>query len=199
MSNRNPRRKTALGALVIAAVLSLASASFACTTFKGKMTATANAVGTVLPGDPSPGGSVSAVGDDFGMGHCQPNGNPTGTANMAIDGGSLNISVVAQGCGTGSTGTLAQGDYSVNYFPRYPAATTVTDCMNPSVAGGQGIQMLNASGGLAVLTVTSTGSGSGGPYSLPAYATRAPGPVSICITSPLGVAAQGMMVPVYIV
>lgn len=174
------RKSLVIMAGITATILLATSAAFACTIFRGKMTVKGDAAAT----------SVAAIGDGFGMGHCQPTGNPTGSASVSRIGGSVDVSVSPQDCGV-YDGTLPDGNYTVNYFPTYPAFA-LTDCMNPiGQAGGMGVQMIGT------LTVTS-GSGST-TASLPAYAAVPGSQSTICLTSTSEATPTGMGVPITVI
>jgi len=173
------RKPLAFAFAVIAGVLLLTSAAFACTTFRGRFTVTA-----IAPGS----GSVTAVGSNSGMNYCVA---PTGTASLERDpqtkGGSFTATVAPDNtCGASK---LTAGLYTVTY--RYGPSVnnnneyfaTINDCMNPLPTKTLGPMVVDADG---------KGSGT---YEL--IGPNPPGDAQICVSDANG--GQGNQVPVKLI
>lgn len=202
------RRSAIFAFTVVAAVLALSSAAFACTQWKGRMTVTAG------------GGSTSALGSGNQMTYCDPANPHTDTGGGAKvaalpTAGSITVTVGAEACLNGNAGNkqLTKGSYTVNYLPApteyvplqqyVPSAPfnpqLFTDCMNGTAQqGGGGVLAATGSvtGGMGTpigtINVDSSGNGSGS-YSLAGVGAAA-GPHDsslICVAA----VTEGMQVP----
>jgi hypothetical protein len=85
---RNTRRKLSFAGSVTAIVLVLASAAFACTTFKGKFNVTAGP------------GTSTAFGANSGMKHCPPPNDPKSVAEVPTSGGTIQVEAFPTGTNT---------------------------------------------------------------------------------------------------
>lgn len=174
MGNRGKRKKLAFGTLAAGTVLAVASAAFACTTYRG--TATVENADQV--GNP---GSTTAVGNNSGMGYCSgsPSDGAAGPANAQVGDTVVVTTRQSSGC---NTAKLAAGvdKYQVNFVnyerqfsrgkyidvPGFAVSSTgaytmKADCMTPNSAG-----VVNISGGFT-FDVDSAGNGQGS-YAIPA-------------------------------
>lgn len=146
------RRGLLFGFTVVAAVLALTSAAWACTVFKGKLTLQGNASTS----------TVTATGNNSGMGFCSIT-NSYAYSNGS--GGSVKVTVgpASSTCGghklpaTGSETNLA---YKVTYVDYgFYNSSLNRDCM---YNGGHSTRIV-----LGDITVDSNGNGGGGWYSIP--------------------------------
>lgn len=157
-----------------AGVLLMTGTAFACTTFQGRFTVTPSAPGS---------GSVTAVGNNSGMGYC--GSGPSGNAQFATPGGGFSAVVARDD--TGCNGSkLPAGLYTVT-FSKGPSVNnngvydaTINDCMNLSTNQ------------LGTMVVDTAGNGSGS-YTLTAPA----GDAQICVSDPTG--GRGNQVPVKVI
>ncbi len=166
------RKKVAFGAVALGTTLTLASAAFACTTYKGKM--------TVRNENTAIGGTSEAIGSGSGMNYCQ---SPTGGAEAhpgVVGEDVVVVSVSPQA--TGCVFQLPDRLYKVNFvnygkvfskgkFIDKPAftisGTTYTrtyDCMTPNDSG-----VVNISGGHTMNVVNGSATGT---YTIPTSTTN---------------------------
>ncbi len=186
---RTNRKGLTFGTMVVAGVMVLASAAFACTTFKGTMTVTGNSQ--------TPGTST-AVGKNSSMSHC----SVTPGAN-ATSGGSVTISSTATNLSGCASSTLnANTVYDVNFVggkafgKPNPGPTAVyqwlIDCMSPP--GGSvknlGTATTDPSGNVAATTYSLTPAGSLTNNNLGEDS-------AVCLSTPSG--GNGNQAPVHIV
>lgn len=169
------RKPVVLAFGVIAGVLLMTSTAFACTVFKGRF--------TVTPSAPGGSGSVTAVGNNSGMGYC--GSGPSGTAQFATGGGGFSAVVAPDN--TGCNGSkLPAGLYTITWSPG-PSVNNnnvydprINDCMNLS------------KNQLGTMVVDTNGDGSG------SYTLSAPsGDAQICVSDPTG--GRGNQVPVKVI
>lgn len=139
---KNSRKPVMFGFFTIGAFLALASIAYACTTFKGQM--------VVTPASPG-SGSVTAVGNNRGMGWCSPiTGRatiPTGTSTLNID--------IAPSTGPCASQLPDRTDYAVNWvnneaMTRNPDRWLI-DCMSPISLHDGALGVKNVKSGISVV------------------------------------------------
>lgn len=145
----------------IAVMLALSSVAFACTVFRGTFTVTPAAPGS---------GSVTATGNNSGMGYCG-GGSPSGTAIIAAPPGNFTATVApATSCLVNGSNKLSAGVYTLTWNPGSTGAPR-NDCMNPDPDQ------------IGEMTVDLNGNTLGpNSYSL----NQAPGDYQICISNATG-------------
>lgn len=198
-------RKGLFGAFTAAAaVLVLASAAFACTTYRGRMTVTINS-----GDDGHSHTSTAGIGNNSGMGYCstKPSGwnssnNPKGQAHLRTTGGSITVNVAAQDdvCKGLLSGTnrLSNGTdtYNVNFNPG-KMFTSATSHNEPYVRYGD---CMNSEPGNVVLDANfdvSSGGGTG-TYTIGSNTANATGEDGgVCVAKDGN--GEGMQVPLTIV
>ncbi len=136
-------RKLSTGAAaVVAIIMVLTSAAYACTVFRGKMTVTG-----------ADGNSTFATGNNLNMGWCiRPQDNTTvanGGGAKGADGSSIKIRIEPASSTCGSHSPSTRNDYDLNFFngkaftytissttgKRVYSTTIHKDCMSPLLSG----------------------------------------------------------------
>lgn len=185
------RKKLMFGVGVGAAVLSMSSAAFACTIFRGTMTVSGNGTTSRSPSGTSPS---TAIGNNTGMGYC----SLTPGATAKATGGTVTVQVLASSAPCAVSTLTPNTAYDVNYvngraFYDPPGPARVygwqIDCMSPISAGqvNLGSQTTDSLGNLASQT-----------WNLPNGAVNASGEDSaVCVSTPNG--GNGNQAPVQIV
>lgn len=183
------RRKTMFGFSMVAWILVFASAAYACTVFKGKMTVT----------DPSSRVS-SAQGDGGGMSHCV--GTVTDGARAASGGGTSVTVAVSAGTCMGS-GSLPNNTYDINFINHtafdYISSAWKLDQVTGNCMSGTGGSSGTTSLTPAAFTITGgTGSGSA-TVTIPASSADTPSTErsGVCVSDSSG--GSGNEVPIRIV
>ncbi len=169
---RTTRKGMTFGTMVVAGVMILASAAFACTVYKGTMTVTAG------------GGSSQRTGSGMGMGYCS---GTTATSNADVTSGGTFSITVQKFTGSGSTKTCTDQLNIDWYDVNYTTAGATGDCMSSDPASIL-IQEGDATAKTG-LSVDSTGSGSGS-FTFPS--TSHLGAIGICVSD--DGSAEGMQV-----
>lgn len=175
MKRDDPRRRGVFAAVAVAAVMLLSSAALACTVYKGTMSVTGDSPGS---------GTVTAVGNNRGMGYCY--GGPTGSATLEKPSADIFVSVgpyispdatVCPSSQLGDTGSGTGGTrtYTVTWWN----GTGTGDCMNPLSFQVGLIEIRNGSGS--------------GEYKLDSRVIN-PSEGSVCVSDLTG--GQGNQVPV---
>lgn len=165
------RRGALFGVMVVATVLALSSAAFACAVFKGK-----GAVVAISYSGSTAGGTSTAIGDNTTHGYCSTpvNGaNITGNHAPSFD---LTVQSTTD-CG-GSK--LSRGVYIV-YYAENDDDPNIDDCSHPN-------ENTTFPG---VMTVNGSGSGS---YQGAAPSYLVGRTTAICVADPIGL--QGIQIPV---
>lgn len=116
---RTTRKGMTFGTMVVAGVMILASAAFACTVYKGTMTVTAG------------GGSSQRTGSGMGMGYCS---GTTATSNADVTSGGTFSITVQKFTGSGSTKTCTDQLNIDWYDVNYTTAGATGDCMSSDPA-----------------------------------------------------------------
>lgn len=181
----NARRAMVVATLVVAVMLGVSSAAWACTVWKGKFTVWGVSAGST--------GTVSAVGSETGMTYC--NNTTTGRADVGPVGGvarQIKLSLAVSPCGTKTDGKLPDGLYTVNYL-----ADGGADCMNVApigefmLAGGTTFGNGTADGSEGPFTITGGSNPEGGVTS-----TSLGGWASVCVNSVTTI--FGNQVPIFL-
>lgn len=169
------RKLLLFGFTATSALLLVASAAFACTVFRGTMTATPQGAGS---------GSSTAVGDGGDMTYCSSSFG----ASIPLTGDEVLVEVGSPTCG--DPVDLEDGIYTVNY-----AADGASDCMTVVLGGvgspvgiGVPIGTLEVSGGSGSTTVT-----------VPGLSKSALNTVSLCVTSTTASLPQGNQVTIHVI
>lgn len=127
MKQSDQRRSGMFAAALVAAVMLLSSAAMACTVYKGTMSVTGDSPGS---------GTVTAVGNNSGMGYCY--GGPSGSATLEKPTSDIFVSVgpfvspdeavcPSSQLADSGTGTGGLRTYTVTWWD----GTGTGDCMNP--------------------------------------------------------------------
>lgn len=176
---RKSTKRTLFGFFAGAAVLGVAGAGFACTSYVGTIT---------IAGSNGASGSATYAGnggDDLADAYCT---SPAPRVNLSGI-GTFNLSVERQSCATGKAGVLAEGIYEVRWMSAKKNDGTAADpsdmtyhCngLKPSDATKPWVPL-----GLMQVKANATGPDGFGTYEFPE-----PGPGNVCLQAVPGQAAD---------
>ena len=153
------RRKQAVFIFgVVASIGLLASAAFACTTWRNKMTVT---------GSGSSPGSVTAQGWDDDMRYCS-SGQPSGTAGMDDNTNGTVTVTIEPSTGSCESPDLPDATYDIRWTTGTwsPSSPGTNDCMSTTDVGDISIS-----------------SGNGGPTSSNSFNPGGAGTIQVCVTN----------------